>query len=147
MSKRITALAAVVALAVIAAGCGDSGEEALTKAEFVKQADAICKEHDKQVQVDFQSYIEESKTPPKDEGAKLIETVFFPNIESEIEELRELVPPEGDEDQVTEMLDATEAGLEKAETEPDRILTLEANPFGDAKQLATDYGLKVCGVS
>ena len=48
MSKRLIAmLAGVMAIAIVAAGCGSSSDSTptpfvLTKAEFIKQGDAIC---------------------------------------------------------------------------------------------------------
>ena len=50
MSKRLIALlAGVMAIAIIAAGCGSSSDDStdttvvvLTKTEFIKQGDAIC---------------------------------------------------------------------------------------------------------
>jgi len=146
VSKRlITALAVVVALAGMAAGCGDSGEEPLTKAEFVKQADAICETHDQELEAELTAYGEEKARPGQDKGTEFTKTVLLPSIESEIEEISELSPPEADAQQVSAMLSAMQAGADRATAEPEKILSFESNPLLKSKKLAVAYGLEVCG--
>ena len=64
--------------------------------------------------------------------------------------LRELEPPEGEEEAVDRWLDAIDEGtarIEAASASPREALALlesEANPFEKAEQLSADYGLEDC---
>ena len=58
-----------------------------------------------------------------------------------------LTPPEGDEQQVTEILDAAQSGIDEIEQDPS---LLNQGPdaggaFTEANQLAEGYGLTDCG--
>jgi hypothetical protein len=155
LSKRLIAmLAGVVAIAVIAAGCGSSDDNSstssLTKAEFIKQADAICKKGNDEIEEGFESFAKENnipknKEPTDDQSKELVETVFVPSISSQSEELRELGAPSGDEDEISAMLDSLDEGIEEAEEEPEALFNSKSDPFGPANKKAAQYGLKVCG--
>ena len=82
-------LFAVAALALIAGGCGNK-DERLTKAEFVKQANAICAKYEQRVQKRM------AGIPAGDEAqlASSIEKVL-PVIREGNDELRSLKPPDG----------------------------------------------------
>jgi hypothetical protein len=149
-------LAAVAAIALIVAGCGggdDStteGDASLTKAEFVKQADGICKEANSELTVEFQKFskennLPEGKEPTKEQGEELVEEVLIPNVQQQSEDIRELGAPSGDEDRVAAILDALDQGIEEAEEDPAALLDAQDDTFDKANELAADYGLKVCG--
>ncbi len=153
MSKRLIGLMAglllIAALAIV--GCGDSDEEAtassITKAEFVKKANATCKAAEEQIQGDFGAYaveIGELKNPTESDYAKLIEVVLVPNLEEEIEKLRELGAPSGDESEVDAMIEAREESIELAEEDPRLVVDKGEAIFGKSSQLAEEYGLEAC---
>ena len=155
MSKRlILALGGIlVFVAVGLAGCGGSDDEdatasSITKAEFIKQADEVCREGEKRVQKDFDAYVKENedlKEPTDADYAALVAAVLAPNAERETEQLRELGAPDGDEEQIEAMLEAREQGLKDAEARPKAVVTSGEDIFAGASKIATDYGLKVCG--
>jgi hypothetical protein len=153
LSKRLIAMmAGAAATAVIAAGCGSSGDStsSLTKAEFIKQGDAICKKGNKEIEEGFESFakqndIPQNQEPSKAEGKELVETVLVPSVSSQSEELRALAAPSGDEAEITAMLDSLDEGLEEAEEDPEALFGAKSDPFGPANQKAAQYGLKVCG--
>ncbi len=146
-------LVAVAALALVAAGCGGGdGTEVttsdLSKAQFVKQADAVCKKGEEQIQEDFVAYAKKHKdlTKPTDSDyAELIDAVFVPNVNREVEELRDLGAPAGDEEQVEAMLVAREENVAAAEAEPKKLVSESSKVFAEASKLAKEYGLKTCG--
>jgi len=178
VSKRlILALGGIlVFVAVGLAGCGGSDDEdatasSITKAEFIKQADEVCREGEKRVQKDFDAYVKENedlkeptdadyaalvaavlapnaehlKEPTDADYAALVAAVLAPNAERETEQLRELGAPDGDEEQIEAMLEAREQGLKDAEARPKAVVTSGEDIFAGASKIATDYGLKVCG--
>jgi hypothetical protein len=143
--------AGVVAIAVIAAGCGSSSNDttsALTKAEFISQGDAICEKGNKEIETGFEAFMKENGIkgePSKAEGVELSETVLIPSVKNQSEELRALGAPSGEEGEISAMLDALDEAVEEAEEDPEALLASESDPFGPANKMATEYGLKVCG--
>jgi hypothetical protein len=155
VSKLLTVAAAAAVLAALVAGCGggdDTTDETvtLTKVEFIKQGDAICKAGNKEIEKGFEEFAEENdlpenKEPSQEQGVELVETVLLPNVQQQAEELRELGAPEGDEEQVDELLTSLEDAVAEGEDEPELLFEGKTDPFGDVNQQASDYGFKVCG--
>lgn len=155
MSKLLTAAAAAAVLAALVAGCGGGDETTdetvtLTKVEFIKQGDAICQAGNKEIEEGFEEFakennLPENKEPSKEQGVELVETVLLPNIQQQGEELRELGAPEGDEEQVEEILDSLDEAVAEGEDDPESLFSGDTDPFGKPNQMASDYGFKVCG--
>ncbi len=155
MGIRVVALiTGLLAAALIWAGCGGGGDStevtasSISKADFVKEADAACKKGEEAVQADFKTFLKENKNiqnPTETDYAGLVETVLVSNIEQEVEDIRALGAPSGDVDEVEAMLVAREEGIEEAEAQPKKAV--QGNPAGFTKagKLAQEYGLKVCG--
>lgn len=158
MEKRLIALvAAVVGIAVIAVGCGgSSGEEStttgnLTKAEFVKKGNEICKRGNAKIEDAFEGFVKEhhlskTKKPTKAELEEASETVVVPNIRSQVDEIKALGLPKEDAQGAEEVISAAEESLEQVEENP--ILVTEENtakdPFAKTNKLARSYGLTAC---
>jgi hypothetical protein len=123
-SAGLAALATTLAVAVAAAGCGSSSNStssststaALTKAAFLVKANAICAV-----------------------GNKAKPSVT--NIQAQIDGIRALGAPSGDETTVTNMLDIAQADLNKVKSNP---ALLNSNVFGNFAALAHPYGLTQC---
>jgi hypothetical protein len=156
LSKRlIVLLAGVVAIAVIAAGCGSSSDDstettaALTKAEFVKQGDAICAKGSKQIEAEAEEFAEDNNVdtskPTDKQQEELIATVLAPSLQTQADELGELSAPSGEEGKAAAMIDALEAGAEELEDDPGTLLENGADPLGKANKLANEFGFKECG--
>lgn len=149
VSKRLIILGAVaLVVGLVAAGCGeDSSTASITKAQFVKKANAICAKVGQEVVSDFASYAKENKnlkTPTEADYADLVDAVMTPNIEKEVTELEALGAPSGDEDTVEELIDSRAATIEKAEAEPSLLLNESDELFAESSKLATEYGLDEC---
>ena len=142
-------LAGLLATGLIAAGCGDDdddgggdGEEALTKEQFIAQADALCSSEDQKVD---QAAEQLGKNPSQAEQQAFITETALPNIQGQIDGIRDLGAPEGEEDQVNEFLDTAEEALGRAEADPSLFLGEQGqDPFAETRQLASDLGLKEC---
>jgi ABC-type Fe3+-hydroxamate transport system substrate-binding protein len=159
LSKRLIAmLAGAVAIAVIAAGCGSSSSDdssssstaSLTKQQFIAQADAICKKGNTEINEGFESFAKENNVPQnqepsKEQGKEIVETVLVPSLQEQSEGIRALGAPSGDEDEVSAMLDSLDESIEKAEDDPEALFDSKSDPFAKTNELASDYGLKVCG--
>jgi hypothetical protein len=122
------------------AACG--GSDAPSTEEYIADADAICRQAD----ADLETVVKEQfgTTPPnRQELAQFTEDEVIPNIEDQLAELRELEPPEGDEDQVARIFDTLDQAIQEFKRNPD----IENPPRGiaEANRLAEDYGFEVCG--
>ncbi len=157
MSKRLIALlAGVMAIAIVAAGCGSSSDDTtdvvvLTKTEFIKQGDAICKKGSESLSQEAEDFADENnidtEKPTKAQQEEVIETVVGPALQTQADELSELGAPDGEEDKTTAIVDALEAGAEELEDNPGSLLE-ESNgkgPLDKANELATEFGFKECG--
>ncbi len=154
MSKGLIAtLAGVAAVAMIVAGCGSSSDDStspLTKAEFIAQADAICKKGNSEIESGIEDFekevgLGENEEPTKAQKVEASETVLIPEIKNQAEKLRNLEAPSKDEAEITAMLDALDEGVEEAEADPESLFTSSTAPFESANKMAKEYGLKVCG--
>jgi hypothetical protein len=151
----IVLLAALVALAVVAvAGCGSSSDStestaSLSKAEFLKKGNAICEKGNESINSEFEEFskennLSETAEPPKEAQEEAVEQVLIPAISRQIEEVKALGTPEGDEGELAELLSAEEGVVEEAEENP-LLLFETTTKQKEANKLATEYGLTVCG--
>ncbi len=154
MSKRLIAmLAGVVAVAIVAAGCGSSSDTsettaALNKAEFIKQGDAICTKGNKAIETEANEFAEENNVntekPTKAQQEEVITEVVAPGVRKQGEEIAALGAPSGDEAEVEAIVTAVEGGAEELEENPS-LLIEGKNPLAKGSKLADSYGFKVCG--
>jgi len=146
MNKKLLTFVTLLSVTVLfAAGCGgdddsSSDEPAPTKAAYIADADAICEAG----QSDFEAIV---KDLPNDieapESQAAISDEIVPLYRDQIEQLRALTPPEGDEEATARIYDAVEEAVDETEANPSALD--EVATFEEANNLAIDYGLKVCG--
>lgn len=158
MSVRMSALLAVgLATVVAVAGCGGSGGSSaadtttatISKAEFIKKADAICTNGQKRSQSEFTAFAEENpnpkaKEPTAAEWSEIGTQILVPALRRQLDEIRQLGSPAKDEAQIEEFLDQTEEAIEKLEEEPETAKS-PAKLLADAHKTIKGYGFKVCG--
>jgi hypothetical protein len=151
MTKTISILICVLAAGLIAAGCGSSdksGEKSsITKAEFVKKGNAICAQGNKEIEAQGQKIFgkDPSKRPSKAKLEEFSKTVLIPNVEDQVNKIRALGAPKGDEAKVKAILDAADQGIQTGKQDPLSLTNEQADPFAEANKLARGYGLTVCG--
>jgi hypothetical protein len=151
--SHIALLAVLAALAMIVVGCGGSSDSSestssLTKAEFVKQGNAICAKGNKEIQEGFEEFEQEvgsQKQPTKAQLTEAIETIVLPGVGKQVEGIKALPAPDGEAAEVEAITDAAEEALEKGEEDPAALTTEKADPFAKANELANEYGLVKCG--
>lgn len=149
---RHIAFAVLAASILFASGCGgsDSTTASLSKAQFVKQADAICEAADEAQAEALQRFGEETpqlsnkQINSKATQETIIKAVGLPPIRAEIKELSELGVPEGDEDQIEAIISGLEQALKQAEANPVALTDEKGGPFTEVGKLAAKYGLKAC---
>jgi hypothetical protein len=140
----------VVAAVVALAGCGGGGDDRLTKAEYIAQADAICQEAN--------AKIEALGAPETLADLAAMGQQSVQISEQQLAKLRALRPPAEDEatlngayDLVEQQIGITKQLVAAARAKDmDRINSLVAQGNDITKQagkIAGDYGLRQCGSS
>ena len=155
MNFRLIALiGAVVAFAALAAGCGSSSSTtdstaSLSKAEFAKQGNAICEAGNKEINAGFEEFAKEHEFSKKnqptqaelEEGA---EEIVVPSVRGQIDQIRELGAPEGEEEKVEAFLENAEAQLEKGEEDASLLADENNELFASVNKEAKALGLTSC---
>jgi hypothetical protein len=159
------AVAALTALALVA-GCGsDSNDEttpgatALSQAEYIEQADAICQRYrNDQAELGrrFEELTSEGITTENVGEAAALFRELADARRQELRELRLLPPPSGDSEVLGDWLSAIEASVSLGQSLADAYDTLDADRVAtlvrelesseaEAEGIARGYGLEVCG--
>jgi hypothetical protein len=150
MRKTWIVLAVIGAGAAFAtAGCGgdddDTTTAALSKQEFIAQGDEICAKADKELDQASRETFDQGK-PSQQEVEQFATDSLVPNIQGQIDAIRALGIPEGDEEQINATLDDAQEAVDRLAQDPSQ---LEDGPAGRQLQAAGDelqqYGFKKCG--
>lgn len=138
--KKIGALSVVaaLALAVLAAGCGGSSDKPLSHADFISQADAICKKSEDQIAAAQRKL---GSSPSQTQINDFVKSTVIPGIQSQLDGINGLTPPEADRTQVDAVVAAAQDGLDQAAEDPRQI---NNTAFEKANKLGAEYGFRVC---
>lgn len=139
--------------AIAIAGCGGgsdetaSGEsETLSKAQWVKQADAICaKANSRQEAVLRKEAQEAGGAPTKSEQEDFVHNAGVPPLREAAASLGELGAPAGAEEKAEAFIDALEKATDEIEAEPLEFIEAKSQAFTPVERQAEQLGLKVCG--
>lgn len=135
-----TLLVAMTTCATLAlAGCGASEPEPLTKAEFIKKADAICQSTSDKLDAASAELSESSSM--KDITTFVVDKAI-PEVKDQVAAMRKLTPPKADADTIDAMLDEVESVIAKLVKEP--MALMQEGIFDKADKMATDYGFVTC---
>lgn len=150
-----------LALGLVAQGCGSSdgsdsnaasgastqGEQAaLTKAEYVKQADKICRdavaERTEAFLAKFRALRSEGKQMTPQVEAKAVEEIFVPTMSTMVDELEALEPPAAQAEELEAIVASYRDSVELAEEDPENALP--PGLFEEPAELARDFGFQWC---
>jgi hypothetical protein len=151
LRKRLgLSVTVVAAISLFFWGCGSddgaSGSAQVSKAAFVRQANAVCEAASERIVAKSATAEQNGKTGPQ-AGAELVPVILVPAIEEEIEEVRALEMPEGDEAQIEAILDALQEVMDKAKVAPEEFLAVLGageRPYRKVEKLANAYGIDEC---
>jgi hypothetical protein len=136
--------ALVVLAALVAAGCGSSGggtstTAAPSKTDFLAQANAICSKGNKATDA-AGGQLHHGMSGAQ--VAAVVNKSFLPAVHSQIDGIRALGAPAGDQSTVSSMLDTAQADLDKLKADPS--LVGDSNLFANFAKVAHPYGLTSC---
>ena len=148
-------------VALFAAGCGSSSSDevtiktgSLSKAEFIKKADAICEAARTEFLTKLQRFLKDHQKilVSSDVEAKkallpeILETLLQPNVEGQIKEISTLGAPKSYAPEVAAFLNALQDRMDKALENPPGFSTTPT-PFVVAENIARRAALKGCSES
>lgn len=119
----------------------------LSKAQFVKQANAICQKTKFDLNKEGEAFVKQHAGGAQREElfGDLARTIFLPAIEAEMAAIRELGAPKGEEEEVEAILSAQQAGIdEMRELAAAAAVTELESPFAEASKKFGAYGLSAC---
>jgi hypothetical protein len=139
----LLAVLGVAASLTLLIGCGGN-EARLTKAQFLKQGNAICRQAGAE-QAELAGHYEKGQVAPGE--FEVVTAVFVPPMEKELRRLKVLTPPQGDEKQVRAILKGIEKGVKDAKFDYLDLFVKQTDPFVQANGQARNYGLDICAGS
>jgi hypothetical protein len=163
---------AVMASAAVAAGCGgsdnhvDLGTQSLapSRTDYISRADGVCGLYQDRIERNGRERLglrgddfrvlgsgrvvfKPGRRPPDAEIVGFISEVAVPELQAQLDELRALEPPTGDEAQVAAIYDAAGRATTALAADP-RVALDEARMralFTAPLRTARRYGFRVCG--
>lgn len=144
---------------VLGSGCGGSSSTSesssvtvqtgsLSKAEFIKRADAICEASRKQFVAEYKNFAEKNEKAFSSNRAdtirRLANEVMIPNYEKRIEEIAALGAPVADSAKVAAYIRVVEGALQKVRREPVRVSESLNTVFAPIAIAAQHYGIQSC---
>lgn len=160
--RRVALVMGLLAAVAIAGGCGGGGDgggdasestsaNAITKAEFVKQAEAICaravKKRDAAVKEILKAEGETGEAAPadqRDQFINLISEAVVPPMTQMNEELDELGTPEVGGAKIDAMVQGFASGLAEIEANPAIVIKATTGPFDDPAAVAAELKIESC---
>jgi hypothetical protein len=150
MQRGVTAFVTTLGLGLVLSACGGGGSSTATisKAEFLKQGNAICKNGNKQIEAAAEQQFPKGRgRPSQAEQVKFATQMVISNIQHQIDAIKALGAPEGDEATVETITSEAQSALDEAKKDPTVLTGNGPGPFAKANKFANSYGLTACGSS
>jgi hypothetical protein len=143
------AVAGLLVIGALAAGCGSSNDNSttstasLTKAEWIAKADAICKAGNaKQNAAEQQTF---KQKPTQAQIQQFTTDTLLPNIQQQVNSIKALGTPSEQGAQANAVLASAQHAIDAVKADPSSLSQNNNNPFEETNKLAQAYGMKVCG--
>ena len=160
MKTGLVALLAAALAAAIVAGCGgdDGGSDTtpadapgpISKEEFVAEGNEICEASNEELVSGIEEFAEDNglegdDQPSQEQLDELASEVVLPSIANQVDAIRGLGIPKGQEKEVGAFLDNAETTIEELEADPSLLTDPQTSPFIEVNKEAIDLGLVSCG--
>jgi hypothetical protein len=120
---------------------GTSGASALLPADFIAEADAICKKADDEVDNAGQALGQDASQADQ---VKFVKDVVAPSIEAQIDDVRALGAPDTGAEELSAFLDDADKAVDQIKADPESIFSGD-DPFKGIEAQAKALGLEECG--
>jgi hypothetical protein len=128
--------------ALFAAACGDDdGGSEISQEDFIEQANEICEAGNAELE-ELLADVDVS-TMSEEEIGELVVDEQVPIVRDQIDSIRDLGFPDGDEEEVGGILDDAEQLLDDIEDDP-QMLFADEDPFAAVNERLAEYGLATC---
>jgi hypothetical protein len=135
-----------------------------SRSDYIGQAEGTCAIYEDRIELQAEEHFQIRARDLRVEGNRVefkpgrrpsdaqIESfgaeVAVPNLRAQLDDLRALTPPAGDEATVAAIYDAAERAIEALAADPGVLGDQRAARalFADSKRLARRYGLGICGL-
>lgn len=140
----------LAALILALGGCGSGGGEstaALTKAQFLGKANAICRKAYREINQTYGVFSHRNEnTTTEAVRNREAERIVPPALNKVVRKLRALGAPGGEEERVDKLLATWEEGIKTGEEDPIALRGIEGRfAFEKAYEGLWAYGLTGCG--
>lgn len=154
--RCLTLSAIALAVMMTAVGCGSSSnhgrqsaindDPSITKDDFIKKADAICRRTDSVQRKRLAAYEKAHPTVvvAGATGEKIVKMLLLPPIATEIQQIAALGFPRDTNQQLKPILAGWKAALRASERDPGLIMGFGEGPFGRPDKLAATFGFSDC---
>lgn len=146
-------MGATLVLAVAMAGCGSGGSgtgggASLTKAQFLKRANAICRKAYREINQTYGEFSRAGENSASEaERNQEAERIVPPALNKAVSALRALGAPSGEGQRVEKLLSSYEEGIEAGEEDPLALRGTEGEfALEGAYEKLWAYGLTGCGL-
>ncbi len=142
---RMALLGALVA-GVLLTGCGGSSSPApISKAVFLKEGNAVCKQIGSERDAALTSAAKETGgSSPSSEMSEFVSSGLAPVVSQMTEELEGLGEPKHYERQARSLIESFEGAVQQLEAEPSTLMA--GDPFAAANKKARELGLPECRI-
>jgi hypothetical protein len=153
LPRGANAIALALAFLAFLGGCGgdadDHGviasdyDDVIVKADFIQAATEACESRTAQIRAQGQRIYKAAASKPEAAIAReLVDKVIAPNFEGQLEDLRALDPPSGEEEDVEIVIDEIEGMLNRMK---EGKTVGRTAPYRKSENYAAAYGLPACG--
>jgi hypothetical protein len=149
--RRVALFAVVVLAGGALAACGDD-DDALSKSEFLRKGNAVCKTFGDRIEAagdETFADLQEGEQPSADDIRSFFQDAVRPNVESLINGLDDLEPPDelraDVDDLIAEARKALDDLEDAVEDDPEKAFSDESgDPFVKVNEKSADLGLTTC---
>ncbi len=135
--RGMRSAAAALGAAIALGACGGGGGDRLSKADYIKEADAICKAASDKT---------DALTAPETEDDIAAYFEAAGKLEKDmLKDLRSLKGPSADEGTLAALYDDVEEAIDAILADPEAAMNLEEDPMAEVGERAEEYGFTECG--
>ena len=139
-------------LLVVTAACSSGGSKALSKDDFLKQGNQICKDGNDAIDAGSKkAFPNQTQQPDPETLKKFFDDTIAPNVKKQIDGIAGLKPPKELESAVSKLVTDARAKLAQLQAQVDKdpssLFSSSEDPFADINKQANNIGLTTCGQS